>query len=255
MQPTPYAGQFIWYDLMSTDLDRAQPFLLELFGWETESQDMGDFVYTMPKVPGRQPFGGLVSLDPADGLPSHWVTYITTDDVDRFCEEATRLGGSVAVPPSDIPGVGRFAVVADPQGAYFSPMTELDPVILPPRSPAPGEVTWNELLTSDVEGATAFYTTLFGWAAEQHDDPAWPYTLLSHEGTMIGGIFGKPDDMPVSAWGIYFDVADIAQTLADAERLGGMVVMPAMAVPGGGTIAWVAEPSGAAFGLMQAPAG
>ena len=130
--PAAAAGRFVWHDLMTTDAARALPFYTTLFGWRAETMPMGGAgEYTMFHV-GDEGLGGMVPLDPAHGIASHWIAYVTVPNVDAACEQATALGGTVGVPPTDIPNVGRFAVVEDPQGAVFSPFHSTSPDVAPP---------------------------------------------------------------------------------------------------------------------------
>ncbi len=243
----------MWRDLMTTDLERSKAFLLAFFDWETEEYDMGEgALYTMFKVPGESTFGGIVELDPDHGLPSHWMSYVSTEDVDDFCARASDMGATISVEPTDIPDIGRFAVVADPQGANISVMSELDRTVTPtPMTIPPGHVVWNELMTSDVDAATAFYTRMFDWSSQVADVGTGPYTLMMQSETPIAGIMARSAEMPVSSWGIYFEVADADAAAAKAAELGAEVLMPTMDVPTVGKLVWISEPAGAMFGLMQ----
>lgn len=253
---TATTGRFVWRDLMSTDAERARAFYTELFGWSLQSQDMGDFTYEMLVNKGEQ-FGGLMPLDPSHGIPSHWISYIEVPDVDEACATATRLGGSVPVAPMDIPSVGRFAVIADPQGAHFSPFTPVpmdnESGDVPQEMPPLGGVTWNELMTGDLEGARTFYGEIFGWNFEEMNMMEGPGTYLigKNGDRMDCGIMGKPEDMPVSLWVIYFHVADLDQSLADVTRLGGQSVSPIIEVPTIGRISWVTDSTGGLFALHE----
>ena len=119
--PFETTGAFSWVELMTTDPAAAKEFYGELFGWELEAAPMGDMEYTVVKVDGR-PAGGIMNMPPTmpPGVPPHWGAYVTVANVDETVAKVEQLGGSVHLPPTDIPGVGRFAVVADPQGATIS---------------------------------------------------------------------------------------------------------------------------------------
>jgi predicted enzyme related to lactoylglutathione lyase len=247
-----YQGRFVWHDLMTTDPGSSQAFFAGLFGWTAEPVDMGGVTYTVLKRDGEQ-FGGLMALDPEHGLPSHWISYLSTGDVDDLCARASDMGATVGVQPTDIPNVGRFAVVGDPQGAWFSPLSEAEraPLRSPSVDAAPGEVVWNELVTSDVEAATAFYTRLFGLEPKVMDVGTGPYTLLYNGPVPVAGILKKPDDMPVPAWVIYFEADDIDAAVERIAALGGTVLFPPMQVPTVGRLTWATDPAGATFAIMQ----
>ena len=252
-------SRFIWHDLMSTDRERALAFYRDLLGWSVQSIDMGVMGEYQMLHSGTQPFGGAVGMEAEAGLPSHWISYVSCGDVDAVAAQAEQLGGKILHGPMDIPDVGRFAVALDPQGSAFSPMSALPGTPAAPDSPSGGVVPvgcpiWNELLTDDPGSATAFYTTLFGWDTQTMPmQDGGTYTLLGRgpETPHAGGLMKKPDMMPVSAWVVYFHVADAAGTAAKAEELGGTVLVPVFTVPEVGQIAWLQDPSGAVFAILQ----
>jgi predicted enzyme related to lactoylglutathione lyase len=109
-----------WNELNTADPDRAAAFYTGLLGWQTEQQPMGDFVYTYFKQ-GERRNGGMMRITPDMGpIPPHWAVYFAVDDCDAKTALASQLGGKVLVPPSDVPDVGRFAILQDPQGAAFA---------------------------------------------------------------------------------------------------------------------------------------
>ena len=127
-QPRPFAGAELvnepgtvgWNELTTREPAAVVPFYRAVFGWEADTQQSGPLCYTEWKSDGR-PVAGMMPMDdrwPADA-PAHWMTYFLVDDTDATVAKAGELGGSVIVPASDIPP-GRFAVLADPQGAMFS---------------------------------------------------------------------------------------------------------------------------------------
>jgi hypothetical protein len=121
--PFKQHGAFSWFELMTTDTDSAKKFYSNLFGWDTEEMPMADMNYTMVKV-GEEGLGGIMSTPPqAEGSPPNWGVYVTVDDVDATARKAEELGGKILVPPTDIPNVGRFSVLQDPQGAVISAIT------------------------------------------------------------------------------------------------------------------------------------
>jgi predicted enzyme related to lactoylglutathione lyase len=120
-------GAFSWFELMTTDVEGAKSFYSKLLGWTMEDMPMEEFTYTVVKV-GDDQVAGIMSMPPGtEEMPPAWGNYITVDDVDAIAKQAVELGGKVLVEPRDIPEVGRFAVVQDPQGAWFSPITYVKP--------------------------------------------------------------------------------------------------------------------------------
>jgi uncharacterized protein len=254
MDPKNIPGRFVHFDLMTNDLEAALAFYSQLFGWTVNEVDMGEYgAYTM--VADRvRPFGGMVQLDSAAGIPSHWIPYISCLDVDNACAIATDLGATIQVPPTDIEGGhGRFAMLLDPQGALFAPYfheaaTGYDSTI------DVGSVEWVELSTSDPDAAIAFYRRVFGWETRemQMGSPeVGPYTVLRSDGMDVGGIMEKPADMPVSAWMLYFRVANLDQAVADAQRLGGSPLFPPFEVDEIGRIVWATDVTGAVFSMIE----
>lgn len=255
--PPTTIGKFVWRDLVTTDPERAKAFYTALFGWDVKPMGMTNDSgtaenYDMLANAGTD-FGGIVTLDKDHShVPPHWSSYITVESVDETVATATRLGGMVYLPPTDIPDVGRFAVVADPQGAVFQPFTMTMDAGPEPQGPPPmGSPCWNELITADPDGAKAFYGEIFGWQFETGDMGTGPYTIIKRGDQMEGGMFQKPPEVPATMWLIYYYVGDLDHTLADVGRLGGQVFGEIITVPTIGRISWAADPTGAIFALLE----
>jgi predicted enzyme related to lactoylglutathione lyase len=185
------------------------------------------------------------------GVPPHWMAYIGTPDVDGTVDRAKTLGASVLVEPMDIPNVGRFATLKDPQGAAFSVYTPGNEP-QPETDPAVGQVSWHELATTDNRAAFAFYQNLFGWENQQEMDmgPMGTYLMYGRSGRMYGGIYNKPADMPAPPhWLLYMRVPDANTSVAQIKDLGGTLLNGPMEVPGGDLIAQFLDPQGAAFAI------
>lgn len=251
-------GRFTWYDLMTTDPAGAKAFYTELLGWGIKAME-GPMPYSMWTL-ADQPLGGVMTLpDEAReaGAPPHWLTYVGVDSVDATVQRVEELGGSVFVPGQDIPGTGRFAVLADPQGGAFSIYRDAQEADCD-DSPAPvGRFSWHELMAEDMDAAWSFYSGLFGWAqGERHDmGELGDYQIFScAEGTTpVGGIFQKTAEMPVG-WLLYVRVEDVEATVSRLVELGGNVLNGPMEVPGGDTIAQCLDPQGGAFALHSTAA-
>ena len=200
--------------------------------------------------------GGMQLTDQmcSAGAQPGWVGHVSVDDVDASAKKAVELGGSVHVAPSDIPGVGRFSMIADPQGAVVSMFTPLPTYPQGARPPSePGYPGWRELLAADWEKAFDFYSALFGWTKDKAIDlgPMGTYQLLNTGDPPAGGaMFNKPADIPHPFWLYYFYVESIA---AGAERVkagGGKILMGPHQVPGDSWIAQCMDPQGAMFALV-----
>ncbi len=254
-------GHFVWYELMTSDPGAAQSFYTKLIGWGTQAWEGASTPYTM-WTNGERPLGGVMAFTEdaiKRGVPPNWLAYVSTPRVDDTVKEATGQGATVLVPPMDIPTVGRFAVVADPQGAVFAPFT---PQPTPEEMPAGrswpravGEVSWHELATStDPDSAFRFYASLFGWEKTDSFDmgPMGLYQLYGRNGVSYGGMYTKPAEMPFPPhWLLYVRVPSVPASIGTVKELGGQVLDGPMEVPGGGQIAQCLDPQGAAFALYS----
>jgi uncharacterized protein len=251
-------GRFVWHELVTTDTGGAKSFYGSVVGWAAQDMPMPGMTYTM-LMAAETPVAGLMAL-PEDAkkmnAPPSWIGYIGVDDVDTTVDRIQRLGGSVYVPPRDIPNVGRFAVVTDPQKAAFA---LFKPQGEPQQNPAaemgtPGHAGWNELYAADWEKAFAFYGQLFGWKkGEAHDmGPMGTYQLFSAGSQPIGGMFNKPAAVPSPFWLYYFNVSGVGAAADRVKANGGQVINGPMEVPGGSWIVQGKDPQGAMFALVGA---
>ena len=251
-----YRGRFCWYELATTDTEAAKRFYTEVIGWGTKVFE-GEFGrYDMWTVGDKQ-VGGLMELPKearAKGAPPYWLGYIHSTDVDGDVRKTSELGGRTLVPPTDIPTVGRFAVVADPQGAtiaFFAPSEEPPPESAKPTGEGAGEFCWHELATSDPDKAFKFYKLLFGWKQIEAMDmgPAGVYQICGRGEEKYGGIYRKPADMKAPPnWLYYTQVPDVTKAAEKVKKLGGKVLNGPMEVPGG-VIVQCLDPQGAVFAL------
>jgi predicted enzyme related to lactoylglutathione lyase len=246
-------GRFVWYENMTRDVPAAISFYSEVAGWKTEP--FGDD-YTM-WVGSQGPLGGVMKLTAGmGGAPPHWIAHVQVDDVDATAAAAKKLGGTIHHPPTDIPEVGRFAVLADPQGAVisvFRPGGEEMALHDPAKD---GEFCWNELMTSDSAAAFRFYSDLFGWKALDEMDmgPMGKYQVFGLGDMRLGGMMALPKGAPMPpAWLYYVNTKDLDAAVARATRSGGKVMNGPMDIPGGGRIAQLCDAQGAAFALHQGP--
>ena len=248
-------GRFVWYDLVTTDPDAAVSFYGEVIGWGTQLWE-GPTPYTMWSN-GEAPIGGVVTLPDeakAAGAPPHWLAYVAVSDVNAMAAKAKESGAKVHVEPQDIPDVGRFAVLADPQGAVFAIFQASGDVPGSEGPPQEGEFSWHELATTDYEGAFNFYSSLFGWNKTDAMDmgEAGIYQMYGRGEMPLGGMFNKTPDMPgPPAWLFYAKVDDVNRVVEKVKQYGGQVLMGPMEVPGesGDLIAQCMDPQGAAFAI------
>ncbi len=247
-------GAFVWYDLMTTDMTAAEAFYADVVGWSAADSGMPDTSYTLFKV-GDRPVAGLMILpqDAKDmGVPPCWTGYVAVSDVDKAAAAYQADGGAVRKGPMDIPGVGRFAVADDPQGAVVCLFKGQGEVMAPFAPGTPGSIGWHELMTSDLDAGFAFYAKHFGWTKGDGIDMGamGVYQLFAHGGEDIGGMMKRPPHVPVSCWGYYFNVEDINASVGKVTSGGGEILNGPMPVPGGQWVANCRDPQGAYFSIV-----
>jgi predicted enzyme related to lactoylglutathione lyase len=245
-------GNFVWHELLTKDPKAAIAFYTEVVGWKTEP--FGD-EYVM-WVGSQGPLGGVMKLPEeaaAMGAPPHWVGHVQVENVDATAALVRKRGGKVYKEPEDIPTVGRFAVVADPQGAAISLFKPSNVMTLHDVSKE-GEFCWNELLTSDSAAAAEFYSSIFGWKIIQEMDmgPMGKYRIFGLGETGFGGMMTAPKGSPMpSTWIYYAETPNLEATTKRATQKGAKVINGPMDVPGG-HIVQLTDPQGVLFALHQA---
>jgi predicted enzyme related to lactoylglutathione lyase len=243
-------GSFGWYELSTSDPAAAEAFYKSVVGWGSESFP-GEMPYTILTASGQGVAG--LSGPPPGGQPSGWTGYVMVDDADATAESIKQAGGAVHYGPDDIPGVGRFAVCADPQGVAFNIMKpgEMERQYPEPRSV--GTIGWHELHTTDWEKAFGFYSGQFGWAKAQAMDmgPMGTYQLFSDNGVDVGAMFNSPN-MPKPIWLFYFRTDSIEAAIERLKSGGGQVLEGPHEVPGNDWIVQAMDPQGFMFALVAA---
>jgi predicted enzyme related to lactoylglutathione lyase len=248
-----------WVDLMTGDVPGATAFYTDLFGWTAEEMrdSDGGHIYSLLSLNGDV-VAGLGGLPPGmEALPTVWNTYISVADANATVAKVAPAGGKVLMPAMQVFDVGWTAAIADPTGAVFrlwQPLARKGADVVN----EPNTYGWNELISSDVEAAKAFYTELFGWTYNGMDVTHGQYFVVQGgEAGGLAGLMARPPGVPAEApdtWLVYFLVSDIEATLATAARTGGQALWGPESVPGVGVIATVGHPVGGVFALMQ-PAG
>ncbi|HEY2177850.1 MAG TPA: VOC family protein [Caulobacteraceae bacterium] len=243
-------GQFVWYELMTPDPPAARGFYEGVIGWTSE--DVGGGAYwTFNTDEGG--VAGLVALAGDSMVTSPaWAGYVAVDDVDDYAGRFTAAGGTVIRPPAEIPGIGRSAMVTDPQGAALVLFKAIR-ADGPPAHDAPGYPAWRELMAADGGKAMAFYERMFGWKNSANFDmgPMGTYHLFAYDGDDRGGMMTKPEFIDHPYWGFYFRVEAIG---AAAERIkagGGQITNGPHQVPTGDWIVQAQDDQGAHFALIS----
>ena len=243
-------GQFVWYDLITTDTSAAKKFYSEVAGWGAADYDNVPG-YTMWTANG-EPGGGYVDSK-SGGMgdaPPHWLPYVAVPDVDKSAALVKELGGQVITGPSDIPNTGRFAIIADPTGAVLAIFTSSSPGEVQDLPPKLGQFSWNELTSTDHNAAFDFYNRIFGWEKQDEMDMGdmGTYLMYGKNGKMYGGMMKAAPGMPV-AWLPYIMVDSADKAVERSTAAGGSTILPPIEVPGGDRVSVLRDPQGAAVGV------
>jgi hypothetical protein len=249
-------GEFNWVDISAKDMEAQSAFYQALFGWVGLDTPVGNgqIYRTFYKEDHR--VAGMSQLGPdlvAAGIPTAWNNYLAADDIDATAARAVELGANVAMPPTDVPGSGRMAVIQDPTGALVFFWKANNPETRMAYS-GPGLLSWNDLNTRDPEKAQAFYSALLGWEFMARADATMPYWVIEVDGEGQGGMMPMPEmvaaEVP-SFWMPYFGSGDVATDVAKATELGGSVLVEPTVVEDAVSFAVLTDPLGATFALMQ----
>jgi len=249
-------GDFCWVELMTSDRSGAKKFYEGILGWEYhDDQIPGGGTYTMLQL-GEGVVGGLFELNAemkSQGIPPHWESYVLVDNADETARQAVALGGSVLKEPFDVMQIGRMAVIQDPTGAVFSVWQAKSHKGTSLPKNKPGMFGWNELITTDYETATKFYSELFGWTAQTKEIPGTQYSVMMNGETGAGGLMQMPPQMQgvPSHWMVYFAVDDCDAQLAKARELGGQVLSEPVEIPDVGRFAVLRDPQGATCSIIK----
>ncbi|WP_307437049.1 VOC family protein [Labrys monachus] len=250
------AGTFVWYELMTSDMKAAEAFYRDVIGWDAADSGLPGMSYTLFSANGT-PVCGLTTVQAdaaAMGARPGWIGYVGADDVDATAARIEELGGKVLRAPDDIPGIGRFAVAADPHGAVFCLFKGQGEGPAMPAMGTPGHFGWRELHAGDGPAAFDFYAELFGWTkgAAMDMGPMGVYQIFGRNGVDLGGIMTKAPHIPMPFWLYYVHVADIDAAGARVAAKGGQVVFGPQEVPGGLWILQCRDPQGEMFALVGA---
>ncbi|QTD55012.1 VOC family protein [Parasphingorhabdus cellanae] len=246
-------GHIVWHDLLTTDIGKARHFYSELLGWDYAVEHATEFVWKSGEadypliLKGGEAHGGFIEIEP--DRSSRWLAFVAVDDVDAAVERSRLLGATMEKPPFDIPGVGRSAVVCDPQGAAICPY-----VASHDYPPPTGIFIWDDLLTADAGAASSFYKDLCLWSAQQTEtDDMGLYTRFSaSDSSLVAGILTMPKGVKIAAqWVPYIDVADVDAVAQKALSLNAQVVIPPKTNEAIGPFVLLRDPTGALFGLLQ----
>ncbi len=239
-------GRFVWFELLTKDIDRATSFYPETLPWRFEHTEMeGGRDYLMIQA-GEAGVGGVLS--PQDDVPTAWVSYVSVPDVDAAAKKVVAAGGATHMDAFDAPGVGRMQPVSDAQGGMFCLFKgeQGDP----PRVDGPGSLHWNELWTQDPEASLAFYKSVLGYTHEEMTMPNGKYYIFKDGDQMRAGMLQAPSSDIPTMWLQYITVDDCDETLARAKKNGATIVAEPMdAEPG--RFAILRDPLGGTIGVIK----
>ena len=256
-------GKIVWHDLLTNDPKASQNFYHELFGWEFESVGSAaglssNSAYTLIRHNGRL-IGGMidtVALNNKDDI-SQWVVLMSVENIDAATAKFAADGGEVITPPKDLQRRGRMAIVRDAEGALLALLQtrDGDPA---DREAEIGGFLWDELWTTDVDSAAAFYEAVAGLDATIKDidndqESGASYRLLKAGDKPRVGVMPNPLEGVKPIWVSYIRVDNPAAITERVVGLGGQVIVEARSRPIGGEVAFVAGPSGAGIALQTWP--
>ncbi|WP_347304030.1 VOC family protein [Croceibacterium sp. TMG7-5b_MA50] len=256
-------GDFIWYELAVPDPALVRDFYREVAGWSIDetAHDTGTVEYRMIRRADGGFAGGVLTITDQmaqGGMRPMWLGYIHHPDVDAAVQAMIKAGGTTLMPPSDMEGVGRIALLADPQAAPVYIMAPTPPAGDPDAKSdvfsymTTGHVTWNELMTSDPAAAIALYGQLFGWSQEgsMNMGELGEYQFIQHGDDPIGAVMPLMPQMERSCWNFYIAVEDIDRAAEAVTARGGSVFGEPQEVPGGSFALNALDPAGAAIGFV-----
>lgn len=251
-----FPGKVIWHDLLTNDIEGSRRFYGGLFGWEFEqlplSLGAGQSSQYLVMRKNGQLIGGMVDVSGIDTKvnSSQWVVVMSVENVGAAVAAVSQAGGDVITPPTDLNERGRIAVVRDSAGALFAILEtrDGDPV---EREPGFGEFMWDEVWTTDIDAAAAFYKNLAPFKLVQKQVGNADYQGLEVNGRPRVGVLKNPLQAEglQPTWVSYIRVADMA-VLDRVPELGGDVLVDAQDRPTGGQVAIIRGPSGAGIALQ-----
>ena len=248
-------GTPIWYEYLAEDADRATAFYAEVAGWQATSSGMPGVDYRILSTVRGAAIGGLMALPQGGSIRPGWLGYFGVDDVDATVSAVQAAGGHVHMPPTTLDGIGRMALVTDPQGAPFYVMRGASKApsmsFQGPDDASPGHVVWNELIATDQDAVMRFYGPLFGWRHEgaMPMGPLGDYKFLHAGSACLGATMNLPPG-ETPGWRFYVLIAEVDTAIGRLTGAGGRVLRGPDQVPGGDYAMVAEDPFGARFGFV-----
>jgi predicted enzyme related to lactoylglutathione lyase len=248
-------GSFCWPELATPDSAKAKAYYSGLFGWTPADAPSSGGTYTFLQLRGKDvaALRTLSEKEKGEGIPSYFLSYVSTASADASAARVTELGGAVLFGPFDVMDVGRMAVVRDPAGLAFG-LWEARGHIGARLVGENATLCWTEIVTPDEKGAERFYCPHFGWTVKPSEGGGPAGYLEIYRGEQpIGGIL----PMKGKWWGDvpgqfmpYFLVRDCDVAATKASELGGGAMVPPMDIPHVGRFAVLRDDQGAHFSVI-----
>jgi hypothetical protein len=229
---------------MVPDLEAAKRFYGELFGWTFRESSASGVTYVEFAAQGDVQ-GGMMASPSNGDIPPHWMGYVAVADVDASAKAAAEAGGKVLVSPTDIPNVGRFAIILDPQGGAFAPFKSEVWDRPDTGMPAPNTFCWDRLNVADPAKVLDFYAKVVGWGHKEFGG-----SFVFTQGDKMEASLHPTEPGVPGHWLAYVVAEDLAGTRAKAAELGAKVLVELLDIPGVGQLSVIQDPQGAVLGLF-----
>lgn len=247
-------GKWVWFDLVTDQIDVSRRFYEDLFGWDIEEVGQVPERYAVLSVGGRRIGGMLQRAAPRDAARgARWIGLISVPNVIQATQYAQARGGKIIVAPGEVPARGAHAILRDPQGAVFGVLRSSsgDAPDIPPQR---GMFVWVDLLTRDPEAAAGFYRGLVGYSVERVRVGDSEQLLLAAGQYTRAGVAHLPPSVDRPGWLPFVHVDDVLGTLGRAVMIGGKVLLSPRPELLDGQVAVIADPRGGALGVVNAAA-
>jgi predicted enzyme related to lactoylglutathione lyase len=252
-------GSFCWAEIGTTDRAAAKRFYSELFNWKAQDVEAGEAgTYTLMQLDGKD-VCGLYELNKeqqGQGIPPHWLSYVSVDSADAATQKAKNLGAAVMMEPCDVMQIGRMSLMQDPTGAHFAIWQSKEHKGFG-ITQKPGTPCWFELATKNTSQGGEFYHSLFGWEPKTEDmgppEKPMPYTMMMQGEKPAAGMMEMTEEwgnIPPH-WMVYVEVEDCDAVAKRAESLGGKVQVPPTDIPPVGRFSVISDPTGATFSVIK----
>ena len=247
-------GKFVWFDLVTDDIDAARRFYSVLFGWDIRQVGAAPERYSVISSGGRRIGGMLQRPYPAGAsAAARWIGLISVPNVIQAAQYAQAHGGKVLIAPEELPRRGAHAILRDPQGAVFGVLRSSsgDGPDVPLE---PGMFAWADLLTRDPEAAATFYRGLAGYMLDRTQIGRVEHLLLVGGQYTRAGISHLPPSVDRPGWLPFVQVEDVLGTIGRVVMTGGKVLLSPRPELLDGQVAVIADPSGGVLGVLDASA-